>query len=429
MKKRLFLIIIGAFLIRIALVFYAPALPHEDFADYNELALRIAEGVGFSTPAGPTAFRAPGYPVFLALGYEVFGSFLIVAKLLNVGLGIISILVTYLLARKVFNDQIASVAVVLVAFMPSLVLYTSVLASENLAITLMLLSVYFLIRGYTLQQWADMVFGGIALGCGALTRPGILLLPFGFVVLAFFLRKMSWMKLVGLTTVWGISMAVAILPWTIRNMRVMGEPILISTNGGFNLAIGFNDASNGLYFGGITETTVGSPFDWDTYRVDSGLSESELDKILTKYAVKYIKENPARSALLAFPKLYYFFLDDVSGVYHNIAITHGNTPPWLWKGVRVWAQIYYMAIIGIAFLAVIVLRSRLFRSYPESVFLLVPIVYWTGLHSVYFGGDRFHLPILPFFAMFSAAGLVLFWKSSLMAKISKGFRSQRLKGA
>lgn len=412
MKKEIGIILVFALIVRLALVLYSPAIPHEDFHDYNVLALKFYNGLGLSTSVGPTAFRAPGYPTFLGLGYTLFGPSLIVAKILNVGLGVVTVYMTFLLARRVFNPQIACISAIIVACMPSLILYTPILASENLVIPFMLIATYNLVRAFDTNQGRYMIFAGIAASLGALTRPGALLLPAALLVVAIFMKKVNWQDFIRLTAVLLVAMLITHTPWAIRNYRAFGEPVLLTTNGGFNLAMGFNEASDGLYMGGITEIIVGSPFNWNTYRVESGLSETELDKTLKKYAIEYIKSHPFRSMMLVFPKLRYYFQDDVSGVYHNIVITSGTTPIWLWKGLRIVAQLYYMLIMALALFLFVMLRRSLFKQYPASVFVLMPILYWTALHGIFFGGDRFHLPILPFTAVLSAASLVFIWHSN-----------------
>jgi hypothetical protein len=46
-----------------------------------------------------------------------------------------------------------------------------------------------------------------------------------------------------------------------------------------------------------------------------------------------------------------------------------------------------------------------FNPDQKTIFLLLPILYLTLVHTVYFGDDRYHLPILPLLAILSTGPL------------------------
>src|SRR5687767_14012838 len=68
----------------------------DDAADYVRLAGLLAHGHGFgdtvlAAGGGPTAFRAPGYPFFLGAVFRLTGDSLTTARLLQAGLGTVTV--------------------------------------------------------------------------------------------------------------------------------------------------------------------------------------------------------------------------------------------------------------------------------------------------------------------------------------------------
>ena len=96
----IYLIIALAFLIRLGWIVFAPALPISDFAWYDQVAGQVVQGRGYSVGGSPTAFRVPGYPLFLAGIYMMFERSLFFAKLASVLLGTLTVFLVYLLGRR-----------------------------------------------------------------------------------------------------------------------------------------------------------------------------------------------------------------------------------------------------------------------------------------------------------------------------------------
>jgi hypothetical protein len=71
------------------------------------------------------------------------------------------------------------------------------------------------------------------------------------------------------------------------------------------------------------------------------------------------------------------------------------------------AQGYYVLLMLLAFAAIFS-----YRKLPRNggwVFILTPILYLTLVNMIFFGDDRFHLPLLPFFAIFSGFQAKQLW--------------------
>jgi len=106
-----------------------------DEPDYHRHASDIAVGRGFLTPNGePTAARPPLYPIVLAGVYRVFGPSHAAGRIFQMVLGAGVVLLTYLVAKKLFSSDVGLVAAAFVAANPSLIYLSALLMTENLAI-------------------------------------------------------------------------------------------------------------------------------------------------------------------------------------------------------------------------------------------------------------------------------------------------------
>lgn len=211
---------------------------------YHFGATRIAEGLGYSEDviiAGvpvwkPWCHYPVGYSAFLGGLYRVFGSDLWVAPVANAVVGALTVALVHRLARRWLSSGRARLAAVLTALHPGLILYTAVVMTEGLS-ALSLVLIAWLAVAVPKPVWAGLA-SGVALGLGALVRPPTLLA--GPLLLFLFRDRLraSRRRVLTVTAVAALASVGAIVPWTIRNCTVMDGCALISTNGGWNLAIG-----------------------------------------------------------------------------------------------------------------------------------------------------------------------------------------------
>ena len=135
-------IVLLAFLLRLAAVGadsgYRPA---NDAFEYSYIARSIAKGdgypqTGYLLQGGPTAVRGPGYPYLLGGVYALSGDSLAAGRLLGVALGALSVLLLYLVAKRVWGRRVGLLAAAMAAVFPPLVLLSRDLISETLFIPL-----------------------------------------------------------------------------------------------------------------------------------------------------------------------------------------------------------------------------------------------------------------------------------------------------
>ncbi|HLV22097.1 MAG TPA: glycosyltransferase family 39 protein, partial [Polyangiaceae bacterium] len=232
-----------AFVALLPRLFVAIAWAREPVWDghyYHFGAERIAEGLGYSedvvvdgvTRSKPWSHYPVGYSALLAVAYKLFGSGLQVAPLVNAVIGAALAVVAHRLGRHYLSENRARLAAALVALHPGLIAYTAVVMTEPLA-ALLLLAAALAWRRFD-GSYKGAAASGAALGLAALVRPSSLL------VLLFLplLERDLGVRALKRGAVCAAIALVTVLPWTVRNCVVMDGCALVSTNGGWNLAIG-----------------------------------------------------------------------------------------------------------------------------------------------------------------------------------------------
>ena len=117
-----------------------------------------------------------------------------------------------------------------------------------------------------------------------------------------------------------LALAALVIPWTIRNERSLGEPILLRSNAGLQVAVGFHEGLNGP--GSDREiflkryTSVHPRMSVAAYRrMQQVGGEAAYSRILGAEARQWIKNNPGTAA--------------VAAGKHVLQILF--PPPWFWE--------------------------------------------------------------------------------------------------
>jgi hypothetical protein len=270
---------------RLVLVVAAGGAPRfYDERDYDQIAEALRAGQGFASLAGPTAFRAPGQPLFLALVYSLSGHRPLVAELVQALLLVPLPFVAARLARLISRHRLVPpLAAALVAVHPALAYASASLYPVTLTALTLMLGVWLVASALEAGGRARAVLGALLLGvAGAFAT---YLAPLALAAAAAALARKRFglaltMALVGLAPA-GL--------WAARNAAVMGSAQL-STNGGFNLALGANDRATPL---------SGNWIEPDLSRAEVPDDEVARDRAYRADAARWIHAHPARYAALA----------------------------------------------------------------------------------------------------------------------------------
>lgn len=411
---------------------------------YHLGAERIAEGLGYSEDVmvdghsvwKPWTHYPVGYSALLSLAYRVFGSGLLTAPVVNALVGTILVLVVHRVARYALSQNRARVAGALCALHPGLIAYSAIVMTEPSAALLVLSAIWTALatRG---KLWGILGVG-VLVGLAALIRPVSL---FALPALVFIGPHPYWRSLMH-SALFGLVSLGVILPWTYRNCQVMDGCALISTNGGWNLAIG-----------ALTETGR-----FRTLRADDGCpvvtGQVQQDRCWAKVGAETIQDNPLRW-LKKMPEKLAQTYDHES---FPVEYLHESSPE-LWPEARrtagrelltffhrllmAAAALSPIALVtsvrrrvsavthGILLLSTVAYASYCFASPTHPFFalmMMLPILaalpfpgrpkagpagrvlfallfFTTLTHAVFFGDDRYHLVISPVLCILAAAAL------------------------
>lgn len=426
---------------------------------YDFGAQRIADGLGYSadrtTPHGvvwqPWCHYPVGYSGFLGAVYAIVGRGPHVGPLANAVVGAVLAAVVHRLALRVTTPRRALVAGLVTALAPPLVVYTPLLMTEPLAALGLLAApaVYLALRRR--GRWPALVAAGAILGLATLVRPQSL-------VCAPALALFVWHEDVGaplarraraaaLAAAIGAAACLAVVaPWTARNCRVMDGCALVSTNGGWNLAIGASPRATGRF-----EALHGS----DGCREVTG--QVHQDRCWQQVGLRWIAADPLRWLGLVPAKLSHTF------DHQSFPIGYlGEADPTSWPEPRkaAWRRILtvasrvllvvaalglvgrprslaraevprLVALAAVSGLAVLAAWPEGSRAWPLAIAIvaLAAARRWVGpelpapagaavvaylgfvlastcaIHAVFFGEDRYQIVVMPALAVLAALAL------------------------
>lgn len=365
----------------------------------------------------PTSFRAPLYPAFLALVYLVNGldfSRFFAARLAQaIFLGAPLAPLTYIVAKRLLGFQEPApensaasrlspkIAAWIVAAYPLLLVYPLGLGTENPFFVLLLTSFLFLIVSIEKPATFNLVFSGLFLALTALTRSVILPFALAAFGLLYFLH--------GKRTLLAIfSFALVVTPWVIRNSLLHQKPTGIETSMGYNLYLGYHPQGNGSFVFGPSLDLL--PI----------LDDAERDRIGTEKALEFVKADPERFIPLAVNRLGYFFgLEKRVLMYFYSNNILGFVPL---PGLLAISAVLLLPFVVISTSAT--LGLSLLRWTPQTLLLALLAVCYILPHVFILSEDRFHLALIPYFAVLAAymwangiGGLSSRWRGSSAGKL------------
>ena len=234
--------------------------PVHDDRDYDRLACALVQGGGYPAvgpaasasscgspgPSPRTAFRPPGYPLFLSTVYAVAKPLplgrRVVARVVQALIGTVAVALMGLIAWRLWGRR-AGVAALAVAsvHLPLIVLGGSLL-SETLFVALELGALAAVIehrRGGERHRW--LVLAGALAGFGVLARTnGAWLLPPLALAVWTVRPRLSARALAAPALLVGVA-ALVVVPWTVRNAVAMDDFVPVNTEAGSALAGTYND--------------------------------------------------------------------------------------------------------------------------------------------------------------------------------------------
>ncbi|HUO08754.1 MAG TPA: glycosyltransferase family 39 protein [Phycisphaerae bacterium] len=384
-RRTLWFIIALAISIRLALAIIHP-FQFPDSADYDILARNILHGDAYVTapPHGLFATRMPGYPLFVAALEFLLGPsiqhVLIIQSLLS---GLIVWLV-YAIARRA-GESVALLAALLAAFDPLTIGFSAAFLSEMPFTLLMLLALWLFVRlleGGGFDHW---LLAGLTWSAAVYMRASALwcILPLALWTLLHIKRR-TWRHVriaaIGVVVSTAIVL-VSLLPWQTRNFAIFHSHFFrLTTLEGISLyeAV-YPDAD-----GSPKQDIIQLPPDM------SPMNEAQRNDEWNRRAWQYIRNDPGRIVLLALRKF------------------ARTWSPWLNASEFRNSRLQFAIAAWYIPLFLLGLLGLVLAPFPRGIkgLLLIPILYFSAVHSLFLGSVRYRAPLMPIVCIFAAAGIM-----------------------
>lgn len=285
-------LVAGALGIRLAVVELTRGyIPKHDDRSYLRHAIALERTGAYPVyhVAGhvvPTAYRAPAFPLMLALAHGVVGGGVEHERIAQALVGTLLVGLVGVVSAEIWPLRTALVATALAAVSPVLVVFGASLISEPLFAALELGAVACALRAHGRARWA-LAAGALA-GAAALTRPEGLAVALGVALCAGGRRAAALVL---------VAAALCVAPWTVRNALVLHAFVPVSTEAGNTLAGTYNSVS------ARTGALWRDPRAADLYRAARAAhrgDEAGTDRALLGAVAHWVAHHPLYPARVAF---------------------------------------------------------------------------------------------------------------------------------
>jgi 4-amino-4-deoxy-L-arabinose transferase-like glycosyltransferase len=340
------------------------------------------------------AIRTPGYPLFLAACQSVFGERTLAVRLVQAALGAASVYLVYRLTFQIAPPvtraptdltppsrrwTVPLTAAALAAIHPYYLFMSSLILSEAIFVPLMLASLWGLAALWSAPgastglSWRKdslvALASGAAAGLAILVRPSwALFVP--VILLIWFMAqgndRSALLTALRGALVFALALALTMSPWWLRNAGIYGRFVPTALWMGASLYDGLNPKATGA---SDMVAFLEDPEIWP-------LDEQDQDALLTRRAVTFARENPARAIKLAVIKLARYW------------------SPWPnAEGFRSRSLVVAGAVVEIPIFGLMALGAWDRRRDRRAWALLAgPLLYFCAIHLVFASSMRYRIP-------------------------------------
>ncbi|MCK4333721.1 glycosyltransferase family 39 protein [candidate division WOR-3 bacterium] len=406
-----------------------------DSVCYERLALNMLQGNGYSlaqaSPYEPNSTMVPGYPLFIAGIYAVFGQSPYAVVIIQAILSLALIAGLMWCGIRQFSKKAGIIAGILLLLNLCLAFYSTQIMTDILFLVFLLPGLWLVLRLFEGRRPVYSGLGaGLLLGLGALTRPIGLYFPL-ILAFLFFIKpfgKPGRSRLFGYGALLLVCIAV-VSPWFIRNRVVFGH-FFFSTVQSFNLSH-IHAAPIKASIEGKTVYEAEADLERAAFaRYGEPCNEAEGFIFTGREAVRYILKHPGRYTVLyaagvaktllplGFAEFLLFYASPEQGIRNltppvQKAILKGDVG----EALRViWQEriaptgwvfvVYVLGLLFNIFIIVLAIKGFVKKSFKVSFNLLafLTALYFLGVTGPA-GQPRHFLPLLPLAALLAAHGL------------------------
>lgn len=358
----------------------------DDSVFYHEAARHLARGHGFVSPwtGLPTALWPPGYPFFLGALYRVFPDEPLVAGIANASLAGIAALGVYGLGRVAGGRIAGLVAGLTFALLPGQIVFASLTMSEVLATATLVFALFAALRWSPARSGAGVAFAlGAGIGLAAYVRgQALVLVP---VAAAFWwLSGARWKHALLWGTLAALGAMAALVPWTVRNARELGSPMLVSSNLGGNLWMGHHEGASG----GMDPHSYPRSFE----DIPPQRREAAKSNAMLRDGIGFMITHPVEELRLSMNKIWLLWRSDTVGLDWNEG--YGLTPVFSPDRAATLRDAMNGVYVAVLIVGAAGLLLGLARKNAAVTLMALTAGAWTGAHVLFFGDPRFHVPVM-----------------------------------
>ena len=376
--------LLSAIGVTLAFGLLVPVLSVDDSPSYLDPARAWAVGRGF----GGMVERLPLYPFALGVAIWLFGEAPIIFSMLNVACHVGAVLVVRAVLPPGWRrDLVATAALVY----PPLLTSTGLILQESLLS--LAAAIVFALSWRLLERptLARSVAAGTAIGVAALAKTTML--PVAILLALIVLPPLSGASLRRAAALLLVTAAV-LLPWGLRNRRVLGYFAVTNGNGGLAMlggTVSNNVLPSWYHFREYTEARAR----WER---SERWRQPVLDRYLYEVALERIRSDPGRWLGLAVERAFRFMLPSRQWFFTSGLSRPASFGPW------------YVLAIGfqaVLFVSVLVVTWRALRERHLRPALAVAIVVLShhAAHAISYASPRYAVAVGP--VLFGALALAL----------------------
>ncbi len=376
---------------------------------YDAYAVNLMEGRGytrFEDRSGDSDLP-PLYPFFLVGVYKTLGRDPLAVAVVQSALDVGTMALLFWLGRRIAAQEAVGVlAAALYGFYPYLLYQNLSVNDTAVFIFLLVAGVVAAYRARDTRAWGWAALVGLSFGLGALTKTWVVLVwP---MVVVWWARKLGGRQAARLALASAALLVLTTAPWAMRNTRLQGEWVFLSTNGGSNFHQGNNPCAADYLARGwdvqwIRPRCMGAP--------PPTLSETEADRWHRQAALDYLRSHPEDWPRLfgvkfwvlwspaimpyALPPDPYLIDDAVLQFYESRSF----------QLARVVHLAYFTPLLGLGLVGWALAARRKLEIAPlVAVFVAITFTY-----LVFHPSTRYRAPADPFVFVLAAYALVRGW--------------------
>src|SRR5687767_8425435 len=209
----------------------------DDQGGYKQLGAALARSGEFTRfPESPTfipeVIRTPGYPLFVAVVYRLFGEHTLAVAIAQAFVVALICLLVYALARRVGGERVAQAAALMTALFPPLPYYGALVLTEVWTTFVLMGAMLVCMRAIQGGQTRDFVIAGVLFSATTLVRPAFILLPFGLALaMPILVPAERNRRRIGQWAALALAAALTMVPWFAYNYVYLGRFTLSPAGG------------------------------------------------------------------------------------------------------------------------------------------------------------------------------------------------------